>query len=238
MLSENTIIYIDNNNVSVSTLVNAKSSYDGDVEVKFKQMSLQAFINAVKSIEMNMATPIFSSSTIRYKEYCNKVHLLLFSPPCHVDVRASVYDEDWNENEIKTFEKVPFPAFIMSAIFLENGSYSSSTVRALKNTYTTVDIHEDMPSYFMPFPNVFGESRVCWGDTMRNVNINLNNADLLLNLFKGSVFNDDLFDLSNSKIREINPSLRDLYSYLSYLSGMDEFPENFLLKERPLNEFI
>lgn len=224
MLFQKSVIYINGDNVLITSI--EEGTNNETIKFVKKSLALRDFISAIKASDQSITTKYFCQSAIKYEQTSNRILLHMFSPPKKVTLRARTNDG------VKEYENASIPGYIMTGEFSTNGDFYGSKVRAVKNCYSALDIHSNTETYIMPFPNVYsGSDNVCWSSTLRDLSINLKNADLILNVFNTSVFNYDLFGPVLDKIVSTGVGPNTLDNYFEYLTKVDEFPEEFYFKE-------
>lgn len=219
MSNQKSVIYINGNDVLISSI---EENSNLDLKYKKRSMSLQEFISTIKSSDQTISTKMFSQKTIKYEQTSNRIIIHMFSEPCKVNLKTR------ENSEIVEYNNAAFPGFIMKAEFDKNENFYQSDIIAVKNCYSAFDITQNTKQYIMPFPNVYSRSnKVCWNRTLDGITLNLRNANLLMDVFKTSVFNYDLFDVALNKIKAVKPEIKSLSEYFKYLTTVEEFPEEF-----------
>lgn len=223
MFSQKCVIYINGDNVLINGLSpNDNLSTSKNINMFKKTVSLRDFISLIKSSDQSLSTKYFCNKAVKYEQTSNRIILHLFSEPCKVNLKARGNDG------IVEYNNAAFPGYVMLAEFDLSGRFYGSRIRAVKDCYSPYDFSEKMKTYIMPFPNIYSSSdNICWSSTLRGLEINLKNADLILNIFNTSVFNYDLFGVALDKIRSVQPEVNTLHDYFNFLTTVDEFPEQF-----------
>jgi hypothetical protein len=216
MILKKAIIEIEDDKVLVAS---TRMNNAGFVETDKVILSLEEFIHTIKSTDQSLHTGIFCTNTIKYEYTSNNVILWLFSPQCKVNLKTRT-----NTSEVKIFDNVLFPSFILKAKFDKSNRFITSIIRMTPNKYSVSDFNGEINDFFMPFPNVYSDSKVCWGKTLENINITPSNANLLLDIFKNSVFNHDLFNDVLIKIKNNISEVTGYESYFNYLSTLEDIP--------------
>lgn len=219
MFQQKCVIYINGEDVLINAL-EENSSQVASIKFKRKALSLRDFISTIKSSDQSITTKYFCENCVKYEQTSNRIFLYLLSKPCKVNLKARLSDG------VTEFNNAAFPGYIMKCEFDLHGRFYGSSLRATKNCYSAIDITDNMQTYIMPFPNVYsGSDNICWSNTLSGINVNLKNANLLLNIFNTSVFNHDLFSPALNKITGAVPGVSSLGSYFQHLTTVDEYPE-------------
>lgn len=215
-LYNNTIIEIKNDNV----LVSYQDTQDRSV-IKTIPLTLHDFIETVKSSSVKIDTPIFSTSTFKYSLEGDYETISLFSPPSRVNLKLR------SGGIIYEYENACFPSFGMDITFNKGrDSMSDSTIYMLKDKYSPLELEKNFTKYPMLFPNVYdGTGRICWNSVLNNIVIKKSNAGILLDIFKTSMFNHDLFSVSLNKISSVIPQITTIQDYFQYLTTVDTYPD-------------
>jgi hypothetical protein len=219
MFRQKCVIYINGEEVLITSIDPNTESNTNTILLK-KALSLREFISMIKSSDQSISTKYFCQQAIKYEQTSNRIYLYLFSEPCKIDLKARI------DGDIKEYKNAAFPGYIMKVEFDLSGRLYGSSIRTVKDCYSAYDIKDNMKTYIMPFPNVYYNSdNICWSSTLSGLEINLKNANLLLNIFNTSVFNYDLFTPALNKINHAIAGVNSLDSYFNYLTTVEEYPQ-------------
>ena len=210
-------VYVTYNSVAPGT---------DEVIKKTKFMSLDNLVSSIKSMDTSMATPILPNYCFSYSKSGNTHKYLLFSPACKTEISYRVSS---GSDGVARYKNAFFPSFIITTTF--NGGMGYCNVYMVDSNITSVcDLRNNTVLYKMPFPNVYNDNRICWGYNFGSDNaMNNRNCGLLVDIFKASTFNFDLFDDTFGKIcRATGKSTME--EYFTLLTTLEEWPEDLKFK--------
>jgi hypothetical protein len=211
----NAIIQIKNDSVLVTYI-----DPNNDSKPASMLITLHDFIETVKAADTKIETPFFSTNVFKYKLDGSYETLSVFSPPTRCTLKYDGY------NGIEVFENAFMPSFYMDIVFTTSGRYSGSSIRMLKDKHSVLEMNRSFDSHPMIFPNVYdGSNKICWGRTLDDVNITRETAGNLADIFKSSIFNNDLFSHNLSRISAVVPSIVETRDFFQWLTTVDELPD-------------
>jgi hypothetical protein len=216
LMYNNAIIEIQNDTVLVTYMADGAA-------VNSTVLTLHDFVEIVKAADTKIETPMFSTNTFKYKLDGSYESLFVFSPPSRVDLKFGYGDS------IEVFKNAYFPSFYMEVMFTTSGRYNGSSVRMLKDVHSITEMvstGKNIKDYRMIFPNVYeGSNKICWGSTLYNITITRETAGNLLDIFKTSHFNNDLFGTTLSMISSRVPGIVSVQDYFRWLTTIDSLPD-------------
>lgn len=166
-----------------------------------------------------LSTPLLPPGTRLYKIERNITKIYIEVPP---QKRKTIYNNRSGKGIFNDYVPMPWELFCFE--FSPSGSQmtlSGCHVYAMKNPIMGMDT----PLYYMPLPNVFGDCRVCWGNTLYNnstsVIQNMTQAYKFISIFHDAEFNTDL-TVHLAKGMRFEDVLREL-------KGKDEYNNEFLV---------
>lgn len=223
----NTMIKIQNDTVLISYMHEGNGRSANEPQVPSTVViTLRDFIETIKSSDLKLETPLFSVGTFKYMLEGDIETVYLFSPEQRCTLRYR------HDGGVKEYPNALFPSFYITASFNKsNGHFMNGTVRMLKEKYSVLEIDKKITSYRMVFPNVYdGSDRICWGRSLDDVEITIRNCGSLVDIFRTSVFNNDLFHSNLIFLKSVFPTVNGGDDYFTLLTTLDKFPDSYYVE--------
>lgn len=204
-----------------------------------KNISYQSLLNAL-SDEVSLETdilPIIGTDYVALKKYVvskNKHILFIESSP---KTRTINYSKTAEEKDRLTFT-VPFPGLLFCAVLIQEsgGGFKFDKDASRMFALKTPVINEQTIVYKYPYTNVYGDSRICWGDSLsflRNNQVNVSQVGGLLEVFLGAENNEDLYNSSYAPYKGDNA--KDVFDKMN---GTVNYPYETLAKYLTFKEVV
>lgn len=212
-----------------------------DDNINQKNISYQSLLNAL-SDEVSLSTdvlPVIGSDYIAVKKYIvskNKHILLVESSP---KVRTIVYNKTGEEKD-KLYYSIPFPGLLFCAVLTtqSNGTFKFDKDASRMYALKTPILNEQTIVYKYPYTNVYGDARICWGNSLEflrdNSKINVSQIGGLLEVFIGSENNEDLFYSSQCPI----PKAENAKQMFEKAQELKTYPYDTLVKQLTFKEVV
>ena len=179
---------------SKQLLTNAENP--GDYSVKLS-MTLDTFATKIAAKGLVIATPVLPPRSVMFSvDKDGGKHLYSFHPRCKQTVTYGS----------SSYPDVSLPSIIFEHILKTDYKYAYSRMYMVKES-NIYEIDKDTQLYRVPFPNVYSDSKICWGsnpffDTVyqqKERSKTWDNLHWMSNLYEtffNSPFNNDLYDNS------------------------------------------
>lgn len=179
-----------------------------------KHLTLNQYVellnNSVENVESN--NHIGSVPNGYYDAWISNIYDKTFS--CIVTVSQSVYPAQYFEK----MYRMPFPALVFY-FDVKSGVVNKSKCFAMKDTVVT----DTTKLYYFPYSNVYDDGNICWGTNQLPELSCLKDIDLLVQLFMGATYNNDLWT-----IKRVGNHYSSVFEMFEKLNNQKIFPADVL----------
>jgi hypothetical protein len=204
-----------------------------------KNISYQSLLNAL-SDEVSLETdilPIIGTDYIALKKYVvskNKHILFIESSP---KTRTVNYSKTTEEKDRLVYN-VPFPGLLFCAVLIQetSGDFKFDKEASRMFALKTPVLNEQTIVYKYPYTNVYGDCRICWGDSLsflRNNQVIVSQVAGLLEVFLNAENNEDLYNSSYAPFKGENAK-----EVFDKMNGVTNYPYETLAKHMTFKEAV